>query len=82
MDVLNTVLMKTPIYMRSLIMKDKEKKNDFYSSLFVLSVSLILYSFFITIIHLSLWLRVLPYPYIMGLLLKNDIIHKSIVRAL
>ena len=47
MDVLITVLMKTSIYMGSLMMKDKEK-NDLLSSLFVLSVSLFLSSFFIT----------------------------------
>ena len=48
MDVLITVLMKTHIYMRSLIMKDKEKK-DLLSYLFVLSVSLFISSFFITL---------------------------------
>ena len=47
MGVLITVLMKTPIYMGSLIMKDIEKK-DLLSSLFVLSVSPFLSSFFIT----------------------------------
>ena len=47
MDVLITVLMKTPIYMGSLIMKDKENK-DLLSSLFLLSVYLFLSSFFIT----------------------------------
>ena len=49
MDVLISVLMKTPIYiyMRSLIIKDKEK-NDLLSSLFVISVSFFLSSFFIT----------------------------------
>ena len=29
MDIIITVLMKTPIYMGSLIMKDKEKKKTF-----------------------------------------------------
>ena len=48
MDVLITVLMKTPIYMGSLIMKEKKEKNDLLSSLFVLLVSLFLSSFFIT----------------------------------
>ena len=47
MNVLITVLMKTPTYIISLIMKEKEKK-DLLSSLFVLSVSLFLSSFFIT----------------------------------
>ena len=47
MDVLIIVSMKTPIYMGSLIMKDKEK-NDLLSSLFVLSISLFLSSLFIT----------------------------------
>ena len=46
MDVFITVLMKIPIYMRSLIMKDKDR--DLLSSLFLLSVSLFLSSFFIT----------------------------------
>ena len=47
MDVFITVLMKTSIYMRSLIMKDKDKK-DLLSSLFVLLISLFISSFFIT----------------------------------
>ena len=47
-DVLITVLMKTRIYMGSLIMKENEKMN-LYSSFFVLSDSLFLSSFFITI---------------------------------
>ena len=47
MYVLITVLMKTLIYMGSLVMKEKEKK-DLLSFLFVLSVSLFLSSFFIT----------------------------------
>ena len=47
MDVLITVLMKTPIYIRSLIIKDKEK-IDLQSYLFIISVSLFFSSFFIT----------------------------------
>ena len=47
MDVLITVLMKTPIYIGSLKMKDKDKK-DLLSSLFVILVFLFLSSFFRT----------------------------------
>ena len=50
MDVLITILMKTPIYMGSLIMKDKENR-DLLFSLFLLSVSLFLSSFFIARYH-------------------------------
>ena len=51
MDVLITVLMKTSIYMGSLIMKDKEK-NDLLSFHFVLSVSLFISSLFIITFNL------------------------------
>ena len=56
MDVLITVLMKTLIYMRSLIMKNKEK-NDPLSSLSVLSISLFISSFFITVTKLSVYFK-------------------------
>ena len=47
MDVLITILMKTPYMYGSLIIKDKGK-NNLKSSLFVLSVSRFLSSFFVT----------------------------------
>ena len=47
MDVLITVLMKTHIYMRSLVMKDKENR-DLSRSLFLLLVFFFLSLFFIT----------------------------------
>ena len=44
MDILITVLMKTPIYMVSLIIKDKEK-NNLQSYLFIILVSLLFFFF-------------------------------------
>ena len=45
------------IYMRSLIMKDKEK-NDLLNSLFVLAISLFFSSFVITLIYLYLFIKI------------------------
>ena len=56
MDVLIIVLMKTPIYMRSPIMKDK-KNSDLLSYLFLFSVYLFISSFFITIYKILCYLR-------------------------
>ena len=47
MDVFITVLMKTSINMRSLIINDNENR-DILSSLFLLAISLFISSFFIT----------------------------------